>query len=145
MPKKTQFSINIGLSSILLIFVVLCLISFGILSFVSANSDLKLSQKVLTRTSKYYETCNVAEEMLADVHRQLLEAYLCCNSEEAFWNKIQKIPVSYSYSISELQKLEISLRFIYPESPNDDLYEVKTWKIVTVDNIEYDDSLHVIP
>ncbi len=145
MRNKTQFSINIGLPSILLIFVVLCLVSFGILSLVSANSDLKLSQKVLTRTTNYYETCNEAEEMLAEVHRQLFEAYLSCDSEEAYWHKIQTIPTSYSYEISELQKLDISLRFVYPANPNDNLYEIETWQIVTVDNIEYDESLHVIP
>ena len=80
MQNKKYFSINIGLPSILLIFVILCLISFGILSLVSANSDLKLSKKVLARTTNYYATCNKAEEMLAYVHQQLLEAYLSCDS-----------------------------------------------------------------
>ena len=145
MQNKKYFSINIGLPSILLIFVILCLISFGILSLVSANSDLKLSKKVLARTTNYYATCNKAEEMLAYVHQQLLEAYLSCDSEEIYWHKIQTIPTSYSYIISDLQKLDISLRFVYPANPNDNLYEIETWQIVTVDNIEYDESLHVIP
>ena len=39
MDKKKNFPMNIGLSSILLIFVVLCLVSFSILSIVSANAD----------------------------------------------------------------------------------------------------------
>ena len=45
MDKKKSFPMNIGLSSILLIFVVLCLVSFSILSIVSANADKKLSLK----------------------------------------------------------------------------------------------------
>ena len=145
MRNKTQFSLNIGLPSILLIFVILCLVSFGILSLVSANSDLKLSKKILTRTTNYYETCNEAEEMLADVHRQLLEAYLSCDSKEIYFHKTQTIPTSYSYTISELQELNISIRFVYPANPNDDLYEIEAWQIVTKDHIEYDESLHVIP
>ena len=145
MRKKTQFSMNVGLPSILLIFVTLCLVSFGILSIVSANSDLKLSQKVLTRTTNYYKTCNQAEEILAEVRRQLLEAYFSCDSEDIYFQKIKTIPTSYSYTISELQELHISLRFVYPSSSDGTFYEIETWQIVTTDNLEYDESLHVIP
>ena len=145
MRKKTQFSMNVGLPSILLIFVTLCLVSFGILSIVSANSDLKLSQKVLTRTTNYYKTCNQAEEILAEVHRQLLEAYFSCDSEDIYFQKIKTISTSYSYTISELQELHISLRFVYPSSSDGTFYEIETWQIVTTDNLEYDESLHVIP
>ena len=145
MRKEAHFSINIGLPSILLIFVTLCLVSFGILSLVSANSDLKLSQKVLARSTNYYETCNEAEEMLAEVHRKLFEAYLSCDSEEIYFHKIEPIPTSYSYTISELQELHISLRFVYPVNANTSFYEIEAWQIVSAENLEYDESLHVIP
>lgn len=67
MDKKKNFPMNIGLSSILLIFVVLCLVSFSILSIVSANADKKLSLKVLNRSIAYYNACNEAETTLRDV------------------------------------------------------------------------------
>ena len=41
--KKKKFSMNIGSASILLVFVILCLVSFAVLSIVSANADSKLS------------------------------------------------------------------------------------------------------
>ncbi|MBQ6788154.1 MAG: hypothetical protein IJO85_10585 [Lachnospiraceae bacterium] len=145
MRNKTHFSMNIGLPSILLIFVVLCLVSFGVLSLVSANSDLKLSKKVLKRSSSYYETCNEAEEMLTDVHRQLVEAYLACDTIQSYQSKIQAIPTSYSYAISDLQDLKITLHFLYPENLDGDFYQIETWQIVTADDISYDESLHVIP
>ncbi len=63
--KKHLFSMQIGLSSSLLLFVSLCLISLGILSLVSAYSDYQLSQKALLRSSQYYETYNQAEEKLS--------------------------------------------------------------------------------
>lgn len=37
--KKKQFGMNIGSASILLVFVILCLVSFAVLSIVSANAD----------------------------------------------------------------------------------------------------------
>lgn len=145
MHKKTQFSMNIGLPSILLIFVILCLVSFGILSLVSANSDRKLSQKVLDRSSAYYEICNQAEETLAEVHKQLVAAYLSCDSQASYEDNIQDIPTSYSYTISDLQELRITLRFLYPSNQDGDFYQIEAWQIITTDDIEYDESLHVIP
>ena len=72
MDKKKNFPMNIGLSSILLIFVVLCLVSFSILSIVSANADKKLSLKVLNRSIAYYNACNEAETTLRDGRYQFL-------------------------------------------------------------------------
>ena len=145
MKNKFQFSLNIGLPSILLVFVILCLVSFGVLSLVSANSDRKLSQKVHARSSHYYEVCNQAEEMPASVHSQLMDAYLTCDSKSHYYELIQEIPANYSFSLSDLQSLEISLTFLYPQTVNDDFFEINTWQIVTADNIEYDEQLHVIP
>ena len=56
--KKKQFGMNIGSASILLVFVILCLVSFAVLSIVSANADSKLSARVLERTTAYYAACN---------------------------------------------------------------------------------------
>ena len=44
--KKKQFGMNIGSASILLVFVILCLVSFAVLSIVSANADSRLSTRV---------------------------------------------------------------------------------------------------
>lgn len=56
--KKKQFGMNIGSASILLVFVILCLVSFAVLSIVSANADSRLSTRVLERTTAYYDACN---------------------------------------------------------------------------------------
>lgn len=63
--KKKQFGMNIGSASILLVFVILCLVSFAVLSIVSANADSRLSTRVLERTTAYYDACNQAEQSLA--------------------------------------------------------------------------------
>ena len=53
---------NIGSASILLVFVILCLVSFAVLSIVSANADSRLSTRVLERTTAYYDACNQADD-----------------------------------------------------------------------------------
>ena len=65
--RKKQFGMNIGSASILLVFVILCLVSFAVLSIVSANADSKLSARVLERTTAYYAACNQAEEQIASL------------------------------------------------------------------------------
>ncbi len=85
MSKKKSMGVNAGSSSILLIFVILCLISFATLSIVSANADYKLGQKILTRTTAYYDACNQAEESIAAIDCTLWNVYgTSSNAEEYF-------------------------------------------------------------
>ena len=98
MDKKKNFPMNIGLSSILLIFVVLCLVSFSILSIVSANADKKLSLKVLNRSIAYYNACNEAETTLRDVDEQLHTIYSSSADTSSYLASISTLePVSYTH------------------------------------------------
>lgn len=47
--------IGVGGSSVLAVFVVLCLTTFGVLSLVSARADLRLSQRSAEQVTRYYE------------------------------------------------------------------------------------------
>lgn len=145
MNNKKKFSLNIGMSSILLIFVVLCLISFSILSIASANADMKLSQKVQNRSLTYYDACNQAEDMLADVDSQLHALYEASNDSMVYLTEVSMIDSVYTYPISDLQKLQVTLAFPYPEETADVFYEILSWKVVNVQDVEYDEGLHVIP
>mgnify|MGYP000498952913 FL=1 len=97
--RKKQFGMNIGSASILLVFVILCLVSFAVLSIVSANADSKLSARVLERTTAYYAACNQAEQSLAGMDKTLQRMYASSDSEEAYFvavghGKSYVIPIS---------------------------------------------------
>ena len=47
--------VNIGLSSLILIFIVLCLSTFGLLSLSSARGDLELAERGAEAVKAYYE------------------------------------------------------------------------------------------
>ena len=145
MDKKKNFPMNIGLSSILLIFVVLCLVSFSILSIVSANADKKLSLKVLNRTIAYYNACNEAETTLRDVDEQLHTIYSSSADTSSYLASISTLEQSYHYPISDLQELEVTLNYPVPESANDTFYEIISWKVINLQDVKYDEQLHVIP
>ena len=61
-PKRSI--ISTGITSFVLIFVMLSLLTFAVLSLVSAQANLRLSRKSADRTSDYYAAENAANEVL---------------------------------------------------------------------------------
>jgi hypothetical protein len=144
MENKREFTMNIGLPSIMLIFVVLCLVSFGVLSLVSANADHKLSTKVLNRQKAYYEASNRAEDELCDIDNKLHEAYVNSSSSSEYLSFVSNIPTDYTYEISDIQYLKVSLSYPYPPSSDNSLYQITEWRVITKDDLDYDTGLHLI-
>ena len=74
MKQKNELHLSVGTSSILMIFVVLCLTTFGVLSYVTANADYKLSKKNADAVTAYYKADTKANELLKTIDSQLLLA-----------------------------------------------------------------------
>lgn len=130
--KKKQFGMNIGSASILLVFVILCLISFSVLSIVSANADSKLSGRVLERTTAYYNACNQAEQSLAGMDKTLQRIYASSESEEAYFTSVGH-GKSYVIPISDLQSLQVTIEILYPVFPEDTFYRITAWQVLNTD------------
>ena len=56
--QKKKPIIGIGTTSIVLIFVMLCMLTFSVLSLATAQADLRLSRKSAERTTAYYDAEN---------------------------------------------------------------------------------------
>ena len=143
MNKSKNFQINVGSSSILLIFLVVCLVSFAVLSFVSANADQKLSNKVVDRTTAYYQACNSAEESLASIDQTLSGLYSTSPDADAYYAAAGGKKLTYTYAISDIQTLNIELEILYPESSEGPFYHVTSWQILTTGTLDYDDTLNL--
>lgn len=141
--KGKGFGMNVGTSSILLIFVTLCLVSFATLSLVSANADRKLSVKVAERTAAYYDACNRAEQSIASVDTTLKQVYSQVATESEYFAQVGHSK-SYAIPISDLQTLSVQLTILYPQDSHGAYYQITTWKIITTGELDYDDKLHVI-
>lgn len=142
--KESTFHINIGFSSILLIFVVLCLVAFATLSIVSANADAKLSNKVAERSQAYYEAHNQAEINIAMLDKTLVEAYAQAANEEEYFSTVGH-SASYVIPISDMQELSVNLNILYPQNSGDAFYEVTSWQVITTSEVVYDNNMIVIP
>ena len=149
MKEKKQFSpgMNVGSSSILVTFVLLCLVTFAALSFVSANADHILAEKTGERIQAYYAGDSAAEINLANIDGQL--TMFAANSDESdFYNGIEKlfsdndlytvtkqdddVMIHYEIPVTETQILSVTLKAVYPKDLNDCAFEIKEWQNYTV-------------
>ena len=133
--RKKQFGMNIGSASILLVFVILCLVSFAVLSIVSANADSKLSARVLERTTAYYNASNQAEQSLAGMDKTLRRMYESTDSEEAYFAAVGH-GKSYVIPISDLQTLQVTIEILYPQEAGDPFYQITAWQVLNTEELK---------
>lgn len=125
-----EFHVNVGSSSILLIFVILCLISFATLSIVSANADAKLSRRVAERTTAYYEACNQVQANITSLDDTLAAIYADSFDEEEYFMAAGH-KKTYIVTISDLQTLSVALDILYPQQDGEPFYRVTSWQVLT--------------
>ena len=141
MKKKTSRPLlTTGTSTLLLIFVSLCLLTFAVLSFLSARADQNLSRKTAERTSAYYEACNQAEDRLGETDRMLEKLWQETVNEKAYFQAVRETfedmdfdeesrMLSFSVPLTDTQVLTVTLKLRTPESGST-FYTISDWKTV---------------
>lgn len=147
MHSKKRFGISVGLSSILIVIVILCLVCFAGLSIVSAAADYKLSSRLAERTTSYYEASSLANQKLADLDQAFRTVYQECSSEEEYLKKIKESytdSLTFSYAVSDTQALSVSVLPVYPEDETGSFFQVTSFQIVITEEMELNNSLPVL-
>ena len=155
MSKRKYPTINIGSSSMLVVFIILCLVTFSVLSVASANNDRKYSEKIADRTTAYYEASNKAEELLSQIDDKLKQVYEQYNAEY-----LSQVPdaltsidgidtsdfpsVSFSVPINDTQTLSVSLLIQIPEKEGDTFYTVTSWKEISTEVWNGDEPMNLM-
>lgn len=141
MKKKTSRPLlTTGTSTLLLIFVSLCLLTFAVLSFLSARADQNLSRKTAERTSAYYEACNQAEDRLGEADQMLEKLWQETANEKAYFQAVRETfedmdfdeksrMLSFSVPLTDTQVLTVTLKLRTPESGST-FYTISGWKTV---------------
>ena len=141
MKKKTSRPLlTTGTSTLLLIFVSLCLLTFAVLSFLSARADQNLSRKTAERTSAYYEACNQAEDRLGEADQMLEKIWQETANEKAYFQAVRETfedmdfdeeshMLSFSVPLADTQVLTVTLKLRMPESGST-FYTISGWKTV---------------
>ena len=137
--KSDPIGANVGTSSLLLVFVILCLVSFATLSIVSANADKKLNSKIVERTASYYDACNQAEEKLMGIDNTLKDLYDSGISREEYFANAGET-IDFAIPVSDVQTLNVSVKVNYPSETNTSFYSIDRWTLQSTGSLESNDE-----
>lgn len=141
MRKRQEFS-NFGFSTILLCFVMICVVTFSALSLVSAYSDYKLSKKVADKNQHYYDAQMTAYEKISRLDQLAVDTYASYLKEDEFRSFIKTEVSSYgtiretadslfltfTEPICENQYLQVTLKISFPQKNTDAFINITEWK-----------------
>lgn len=129
---------NIGLSSLLIVFLILCLTTFALLALSTAKSDDTLSKKLADHRTDYYTASSQAEEILAQIDA-ILEQKQSQNLTGADFSNIDNTSISintkenldvlsYSVPMKNGQLLSVKLQITDPKE-SEHYYKILEWKV----------------
>ncbi len=150
--KSRKLTMNIGIISFMVVFVILCFMTFAILSLVSARSNVNTIQKSIDHNAQYYELSSEGEKTLKTIDDYLYTQYQNTSSSQEYFNKVRQITQIVnnsqldghilSYDIqNNNQQLHIEIEILYPGKY---FYKIKTWKVSPSQNWNMDQSMEIL-
>ncbi|MEG1895592.1 MAG: hypothetical protein RR162_05070 [Oscillospiraceae bacterium] len=156
--QRAKTSVGVGASSVLVIFVVLCLVTFSVLSLVSATADKKLSDKNITHMEEYYSAQAAAYKTLEELDKTLSQAYI--NGSATYVDDVKtqlsgkenllveqqdgKLTVTYTTRISDTQALLSEIGVKAPTEATDGFYTIEKWQTIQVADWSANEKLPVL-
>ena len=156
--NKKKFSVtNIGSISLLMIFIILCMVTLAALSLSSAASEANTARKFADHNTKYYQADNQAEETLDIIDGILAESYTASADSASYFTEVNtrlaKLSTNITLDIStdnesatldDSQSLEVKLTLTDPFTTSGGLYKITSWKEVKISDWNADNSMKLI-
>lgn len=151
--QAAKHKVNIGLTSLILIFIILCLATFSLLSLSSARGDQSLALRSAQAVTEYYRADAEGEKWLKQADAILQkETVTGSMSQEEIKTLAGNVAselgcdidettgyISTDISMERGQALHIDLALTGDENR----YEVRSWYVYDSGNYEIDDSMPV--
>ena len=163
MKKKQQSypAFHAGVSLLLVIFIILCLVILATLSLSSALRDRSYAEKEAEKMAEYYQADAEAVRILEAVDQTFLSLIQEDTSASAVMAQLSReeypggspvvfsesaqsagcIQADYTVAINDRQELSVRVLFDTRQSLSEGSYEILTWKEVPSGAWEGDDSL----
>lgn len=146
---KTKMKGNaIGISLILVVFILLCLITFGTLSLMLSDADNELSISSAENIKGYYDADMLAQEQLKEIDETLEGLYWYSANEDQYWERIEEIYtgddevefisengviyLSFRTEVSEIEDLVSKIEICYPALEG--YYRIEAWNLENTNN-----------
>lgn len=148
--QEVNSKMNIGSSSLILIFIVLCLATFGLLSLSSAKSDWNLAEKNANSVKNYYDADKKGEEFVKMVDEVLVQLQSKGLEEDAYLAEAKRELSEYYREDTGFLTVEVPMDFdqalhieLSVTSDRDSRYLIESWKVINTVDYEIDDSMPV--
>ena len=127
---------NIGSSSLILIFIVLCLVTFSVLSLGNAKREDALSSRSADSVREYYRADAAGEAFL-----QLADQALLKDDKNSLMPYLQSASGTYctDVAMNAGQALRVELALDWEQKT----YQVLSWKVYHQEDYEIDQSIPV--
>ena len=155
---------NIGASSLLVIFLILCLVTFAILTLTSAKSDADFAEKLAHHKTNYYAACNTAESTLDEIDAVLADAWQLSDTAAVFTeietrltalNSCEQLQlsmdftqseptVSYAVAIDDKQNLCVTLTLAAAPAKGEAYYRISQWQVQSSGKWNGDQTLNLM-
>ena len=128
MDDKKKFSPPaVGGISLLMVFAVLCLTMFALLSLTTVRAGVRLADASVQAVTDYYNADRAAQELLARLRSGELPEGVTASGKV----------YTYTWPVSDTQDLEVEV------AVDGTAYEVLRWQMVPSAEWEFDDSLEL--
>lgn len=123
-------TLTLGMSSLLVVFLILCLVTFAVLTLSGARSDYEFAQRLSNRRQAETAAGNEAQKIWAQVDRRLME----CAENGSEPNladlgvKIEKNRIFWETSVDEGQSLMVELTVT---NEGEHYCEITAWKLIS--------------
>ena len=148
--QENRYKANIGTPSLILIFIVMCLVTFGMLSLSAAKNERNLAERNALAVTEYYRADGEGEDFYRMVLEQVTEVWgksqdsqvrkqlLTREFGEAYHPEERTVTVQIPMERSQALFIELLLQ---PEKK--ETLKVSKWKIIQTENFEIDHSMPV--
>lgn len=140
-------TMNIGTTSLILIFIVLCLATFGLLSLSTARGEWNLAEKNAGAVRTYYEADAKGERFVAMADRVLQEVREQGLTGDARENMLTERLEGY-HQADGIVRADIGMDFgqalcIELKITEDSDYQIQSWNVYNREDYEIDHSIPV--
>ncbi len=151
MERKIRGGVNVGTRSVLVSFMLLCMVCFAALTYVTASSDYALSLQTAQRTTEYYDANRLAELYMTNIEGLLSKHVKSCTDADEFYSSIPALfsdndsvtvsvgqekgdptLLSYTVPINETLELRVTLNAHFPDIEDHSVFNIESWNTVSI-------------
>lgn len=140
---------SIGISLILVVFILLCLITFGTLSFMLSNADNEMSISTAENVIEFYNGDMVAQEKLQSIDGILADTYGETSDAAEYFAELEVIFQSdadvemsidedgyylqFTTTVSDVEVLISQIEIYYPAEEG--YYRIESWTLENISSL----------